>query len=350
MTQKYSGDLEPLFRPQGTLSNGNTRTFSAGTHWIGGTFYAPVTGTIDKVQIFVGSVTSPVCTLEVAITNVDSSGFPLGSDISKSSDYGSTLSGASMADSTAYELTVSASVTRGALYGWIARLTSYTSGSFTLYQGAGPVAYDSVFYGFYHPVASFYLGTGPNKYTCVQSTGIRFGSTLGYVPMVGYGGHINQSALGASSNTGYCFGNIFTVDRPITVGGYVTAASFRDGSIGICSGSDSTFVSGSEITVPYSEIGGSYWTCGFHLPTPILLLPGTHRVVFKNSGLAAPTFGCLRNINQDRLQQIIGLRASGVKTTLWSGSWLEYDYISAIWPLVYARPDDAPIPQFILGV
>lgn len=356
MAQSPFGGLVPLFFPNAQASSSGSRVIAASGHYVSNNFFAAKTGTIDRVSFETATVTSWSGTLEAAITLVDSSGYP-STDVSKSSDYGSTAT--SMASNTFEELTLSASVTAGNFYAAVVRCTSWTAGSAGVRSGGLPTWADSATYlGYQVPGGGYSLGT-PNRANIIGSFGVRYGATDGYLPTLGLGGPSNQLSwpVTASPVTGRAGGNVFTTKRPFTICGFVANGEWDyDCEFGIYPADSNTARSGMSVTLDASQRASTATgTVALFFP-PKILPAGTWRIAVKLLSDNAINVARMRYPQTARLKQIWG-DFGGVKSSEWTGSaWEEYPSYGGyeaywyIFPITYAMPDDSPIPQFALGL
>jgi hypothetical protein len=347
MTQRSFSHQIPLWHPRGEIFGATGSNLSNATHWAGANFCAAVTGTIDRICFTTGNTVTFDGEIVGAITALDSNGYPLGTDVGASSP----MADPPFAANTPYELTVSASVTAGTWYGVIIRISSYTSGTLTVQRTASGL-YQTLAYSTGFPFSSENITGTPSKGT-LSPLGVRYGSTLGYLPTYGLGavpGSFNDST---AANSGDCLGNRFVLDRPVTLAGYVFLADAdNDPTVAIFAGSDNTALSGTSVTITSAlrriDATGWMWIV---LPTPVRLLPGTYRVALKNASAAAiPTIVGGRYILSNYRKQIFGY-AEPMKTRYTSGAWTDTNTeVIAIAPVIYAMPDDSPVASYQLGM
>lgn len=343
----YSEDFVfPVLTHMGQLSGGPTAvTIDASTDWVGGCFYAAETGTIDRIVFRTSTVTSPVLTLVAAITQVDASYYPLGTDISVSSGV------VNPAANTAYSETVSASVTKGTMYGIIVRVSSYTSGSATIRQTNGAGHFWNA--ALQVPFPSSRITASPAATTGGLAMGVRYNvdgvTKWTFTPGL-MGAWINSTKATASNHTNRIVGTKYTFDRPVTVSGYMTQQNTGGAWTALmCAGADGTAISGSTVnyTVAYRQWAGH--NPGFlMLPSPITLQPGTYRLGIRADAntivtLAAMTFG----VAGDQAHVFGNPDTVG---TYWNGTtWAdETIVVPMIVPLFGSEPDGNPAPMLML--
>lgn len=337
--------LAPLtvFPPVGS------RNLSASTHWCGGKFVAPLTGTIDTIYVSTATVSSPVFDIECAITELDANGYPLGSDVAVSSAQGS------LAANTHYALSISASVTAGTTYGIICRIKSgtYSSGSANIRNTINSAWWTGGSYIHNHLVETYNLGANTKGtswcgLTFKYSTG--FAMAPGVLPVP----NASISNITTGTSSGNCGGNKFTLLEPVTLVGYLGFIDADDGTIALFAGSDNTVLTNSSVDVNESyRQTTSEGGIEAILATPLLVQPGTYRVAVKNNSTTA---NAVRGFNASfataGVQEMFGLGG---------GNWMRTSYASGAWtddttglvmltPLVCKVANDAPVPQAMVGV
>jgi hypothetical protein len=340
--------LYPLFvqMPVSFSASLTARNISAATHWVGGQFIAPVTGTIDTIRFRTSTVASPLFQLEAAITNFSSSPYPTGSDVAVSS-----TTATNPTSSTDYALTISASVTAGTLYGIIVRVKSgtYTSGSANVLSSAvGMLMWSSNFYE--TPTSSHNIGSNAVTY---ELTAIAAKYSTGYELMIGLTTPSTTTTVATGTASGNVCGNKFTLLTAAKVGGYILHGDLN-GSVNVemYSGSDNTAISGSSITPTLAtDATGGNGARFYLLGAPLFLNQGTYRVGIRNTSTTSNILyeGIMPESGMGAM--LAGPQGAGFQRTVYaSGAWTDTGTrIAAITPIISAVDDGRPWAQSQVG-
>jgi hypothetical protein len=349
MTQLAFGETMRLYglNHMGTFNGSPTAyLIDASTDWIGGSFVAAATGTIDRIMFMCSTATSPVFELEGAITQLDASDMPLGTDVAVSS----TTISSGMGTNTYHNVTISASVTRGTAYGIIIRVKSgtYVSGSCNLRLAAG-----WPFSSLQFPGSSYRIAASPVALYSAAALGVRYSinGTSVYLPTPGLNGAwALLSTVTTSNHTNKIVANKVTLTHSMTLFGYAmnfnnqgncTVGTFTAAGA-LVTGTDQSFTAG------LRQWNGNN-PCYFQLAAPVLLPPGTYYFGTRADANSSVTMPTAKFATIDEAVLCNGF--AGAQASFWNGStWAdETGEVGQTFPILSASPSghELPGPTFV---